>query len=879
MPLRRRLVQEVALGLESEQVGSLLSARAARWFPGRVEWLHNIPAAVVQQPTSETASDLLLALHNCDSSYDYRSIAEALASFAEKLPDLADELLGILKGPAEPVLMGAALHAFATGCSKHPALSSLLQAASEVPVKELRHVAILARFNQGERSDEIRDALVDCCREGEKLWPWDKDIVMALAIGWPHNPRLMEGALERIRGIGYPESWALEPAIEYLLRGCPGEDAVAQALAEQLTIEQRHYPQMQISEVYEALLSGFTNHPLLIPAAEEWLDKNAMTNHSPLDIAVIAKLGGTQKCRQALLDWLRRGESMPAWIISTLLEMSGNDDPEVHAVLVDYISDDHRCSWAVRWLPGIISESMELGIMLRNIVRDAHVFDSCSALKILVDKEGRDAPDLWPLVEARLTKDKGGHYWRLGHHTIMKIWPEKPMIRQLVKSTIFGKDILMSMLYEVYGNDSEIRPLLDSTMHVLHKDLRLEFTRAIEPLVRRGVQAAVAISSEFRNEPLGEARTVAARAYAYARIREGGDVQSLIAELNTDLIQFFLGDERQQAAIAALLESGRADLVAQQREDGRLLRFSIYSNTRINWEFVATVVEHWDSLVKTAPDIWERFDHSPVIATELAKAGKGAYALSQTQIFENAILTGKQLQVKQVQALIAMHGRSALLRDLFLSRLQFMASQKSMMVLERVAYTEMVSYLVDHFHKDEAVGQVILSLAKSSLISDVAFIALCQGWPDASPVVEATKNLPMLIEGREPVTAWLFASKANANLMAKYLMNYPNKLMHSYFGESRDGITAVRNRLQTDRECQNLVFTNLQNAADLKTKIVMAKLLAPSMRNDPEFQAWISDQLRDVRENCHTFCQLEFEVLENIYRPVEFALLEAVLTR
>ena len=51
--------------------------------------------------------------------------------------------------------------------------------------------------------------------------------------------------------------------------------------------------------------------------------------------------------------------------------------------------------------------------MLRNILRDAHVFDSCSALELLVDKEGRDAPDLWPLVETRLANDKGGHYWRL----------------------------------------------------------------------------------------------------------------------------------------------------------------------------------------------------------------------------------------------------------------------------------------------------------------------------------------------------------------------------------------------------------------------------------------------------------------------------------
>ena len=879
MRLRRALVQEVATGLESEQVAASLAARAARWFPGRVEWLHDVPTAAAKQPTAETVSDLQLALHNCDSSYEYRTIAEALASFAERYPDLADQMLGILRGPAEPELMGAALHALATGWPTHTALPSLLQAASAAPAKELRYVAILARFNQGERSPEVRDALVDFCHEGEWSWPWDKDIVTALATGWPHNPQLMSAALERVRGIGYPKSWAFKPAIEYLLRGCPGDDAVAKMLADQLAKEEHQYPILDISEVYEALLAGFTKHPLVVPAAEAWLERNAMTHHSPLDIAVIAKMGGTLTCRQALIDWLRQGKSLPAWIISTLLEMSGGDDPEVHAVLADYITDERRRSWAVRWLPDIVPEPKELGVMLRNILRDAHVFDSCSALELLVDKEGRDAPDLWPLIEAKLVNDKGGHYWRLGHHTILKIWPEHPLIRQLVKSTIYGERMPMSALYQAYGSDPEIRPLLDSTMHVLHKDLRVEFARAIEPLVRRGVPNAIAIAAEFRNEPNGEARTVAARAYAGARIREGSKLQDLIEALSADLTGFSLGGQRQQAAAAALLELGRADLLAQQQETNGPLRFSTYSDARHNWEFIATVVEYWEILAEAVPDIWERFDHSPIIATELAKAGKSAHALSQTQVFENAVRTGKQLQVEQVRALIALHGRSPLLRDLFLGRLQFMARKYSMMVLERAAYSAMASYLADHFHGDEAVGQVMLSVAKPSLIQDVAFIALCQGWPDAPPIVAATEKLPTLIEGNEPVTAWLFASKANAALMASYVVRYPDKLTKNHFGEARAGIAAVRNRLQSDQACRNLVFANLQNATELNTRIALAKLLAPSMRNDPAFRTWVSEQARDARENSHVICQLAFDVLANACKPVEFALLEAVLLR
>jgi hypothetical protein len=286
MPLRVALVREVAAGLQSEQVGSLVAARAARWFPGRLRWLHDVPAAAAKQPTSETVSDLWIALHNCDNSYDYRELAEALASFAKSSPGLEDKFLAILKKSAEPELMAAALHALATGWPTHPALSALLQAASAAPAQGLQRVAILTRFRQGERSPEVRDALAGFCREGQWHWPWEKEIVGALVTGWPRDPELKRGALERLRGIGYPKSWAPKPAIDYLLQGCPGDDDVADIVAEQLAFEDRSDRKFTIADVHEGLLKGFAKHPLVVPAAEAWLEKRAATDYWPLEVAV-----------------------------------------------------------------------------------------------------------------------------------------------------------------------------------------------------------------------------------------------------------------------------------------------------------------------------------------------------------------------------------------------------------------------------------------------------------------------------------------------------------------------------------------------------------------------------------------------------------------
>lgn len=878
MPLRRTLVREVAVGLESELIRSPLAARAARWFPGRVEWLHGIPEAAAKHPTTETVNDLRIALHNCSSDHEYRSIAEALASFAEGFPNLANEFIEILRGPAEPELMGAALYALATGWPDHAALPLVLQLASASEAKDLRQVAILARYNRGDHSDEIRNALEGFCREGEWLWPWEDEIMGALVARWPHNPHLMKGALERANGIQHSASWASKPAIVYLLRACPGDHSVVQMIADRMGQEGWKFHELDISHNHEALLAGFAKHPLLVAAAEAWLDRHAKFSYSPLEVSVIARLGGTLKCRDALLNCLRQGNSGSAWITSALLETWGRDDPEIQAVLAPYILDERQRSQALRLQPEIGTDSKELGVILRDRLLNNDVFDSCYALKALVEKEGRDTPDLWPLVESRLVNDPDNHYWKFGHRTLLKIWPEHALIRQFAKTNVYGEDISMPALFEAYSTDPDIRPLLDSTMQVLHEDLRLEFARAIEPLVRRCVSPAVTIASGFTNEPNGETRTVAARAYARACIRSEGGVQKMIELLSSDLTR---PPDREQAAVAAMLELGRADLLGRPREDGRPLEFSTHARWGQNWEFIEAVVEHWEQLVDAIPDVWERFGHSPIIATELARVGKGVLALGQTQRFESEVRTGKQLQAEQVQALITLHGSGAYLRELFLSRLQFMAEQKSMMDIERGAYAAMASYLAENFKADKAVGQVILSIANSgSLISDVGFIALCQGWPEAQPISAVTERLPaLIIEGPEPVTAWLFATKADAQLMARYLSSYPNKLYRDHYWDSRNGIDAIRSRLQSDQECRNLVFSDLQNATELNTRVALAKLLAPSMRNVPEFRTWISDQLRIAREDSSVVGQLAFDVIANLHRPLEFALLEPTLTQ
>ncbi|WP_145928668.1 NACHT domain-containing protein [Termitidicoccus mucosus] len=882
MPLRLSLVREIAAGLESEQIGPLVSSRTRRWFPGRQKWLHDIPAAVLKHPSPETISDLRIAFYNADSSYDFRKLAKALAACAPKAPKLADEFLGVLRSASEPELMASALHALATGWPDHPTLPELLQAASVSPSDELKYVGILTRFRRGERTNEIRDALFKFCRDGHWAYPWENEMIDALVTGWPREPDLKRKAIERVGGFGYPGTWATKPAIAYLLRAYPGDDEVARLIACELANDRKTYRPFNISDVHEPLLAGFKNHPLLAGPAEAWLASAENTRHSPMEVAVVAQLGGTVICRQALLDYLRRGDGLPAWIISTLEEMVGPADPEFRAVLTGYISNERRRSDAVRWLHLVVTDPKELGIMLRSVLAGNDVIDSHHALSTLVGLEGVEGPGIWTEVERQLENDEHGHYWRLGHRILIKYWPQHPRIRGLVLKSVYKEDISIDALYEVYGADPQIRPLLDATLRVLHEDLRTELVRAAEPLARRGVAPAIDLVAGFCDEPNAEARTVAARATARATVRTGKGIAELTQTLATDLsVRLFILDEQKQAAIVGLLELGRADLVIQQREDGRPLELSTYSGASHNWDYVAAIVENWETLAELAPDIWSRVKHSPVIATELAKAGKGAAAHNELASFELAVREGKQLEIEHVRALIALHGRSTLLRDLFVARLQWFVSghPTSMMEIESAAYHAMGTYVADHFHGDPALLPALRAVAGSTMISEVGLTALCRGWPEAPEIAGAITLLPQLLNGPEPLTAWLFSTRADSALMAKYVLGYPGKVRGDRFGETRQGLTVIRTRLQTDRTCRELILGELKGISDPAISVPLARLIAPVMQDEPEFRDWVAQRLGAARAAGQPIAPVAFDGLANRCKAIEHAFLEAVLTR
>ena len=882
MPIRMTLVREVVAGLESPHVAGLVAERLKRWFPGRKRWWHDYPLEVAARPDARTPDDLLIALSNADSPFVYRSVAEGLARCRQWQPTLEQQLLSLARQPAEAEFTAAVLHALATGWPEQPELDALLKDGSASPAKDLRRLSTLTRFKRGERTTEIRDALAESVRYGEHPWPWEKDIVDALITGWPNNAELKALALRSVNERYQKHLLAWDAAMHYLLRGCAGDDEVAALISRLLAPEGEHQDKLNLTELHVDLLEGFKTHPVVVAAARSWLDAHAVSTHNPLEVSVLATVAGPAGGPQHLIARLDAGEPMPNWIISTLVELSPPGDQDTAAALARYASDPQRRARGARNLPLLVPDPGELSRQLHQLLQSPDTWTSIPALEHLVRLEAGNLDDFWPEVKARLENDPHGFFWRFGHQILLNTWPQEQIIHKRAAETVFDEDISVTAIHGAYSGDAVIGPLLAQILPVLHSDLRLELARSLEPLAERGVAEAVAVLGGYRHESQPQARTIAARAYARALGASGQDLAPAMALFHSDLTNPpSYRDGREQAAAVGLLELGHPEMVLSCQWNGRPGNFSTHTSEGTNWDFIAGVVDHWESMAALEPNLWPRFEHSAEIASALAKAGKRGSASAQTEHFEKQLREGGQIDVSLVEALIALHGPSPVLRDLFLARLNRYRAVYgiSVMLVEMKAYHAIGDYLVEQFGSDALVAESMQVLAVSSLMSEVARIALCRRWPSSPQVALAAKNLPALRNGMEPVTAWIFATQGTAAEVADFLMQYPNKLKGDDFGFPYKGIQALRDRLRTDAECREAVFERLQRETNPDCVATIARLAGVSLRTDRQFRKWVSAQVAKSRGRPVSLAPMAFDGISHEQRPLEFSLLEALLAR
>ncbi len=586
MPLRKALLTEAVQGLDSEVLVNHVRNRLGKWFPGRQRSRFGLFQPLAEKPVTDTGKRLLVALINADSGGEKKEIAEAIAIGANGFSELGDELVAILTQPADDDLLAASLHAFVAGWPHHSTLPTLLLAASESCADSLCCVALIHRVKRGDTSSEVKNGLIQFCRRNNRMYWWTGEVIEAIIEGWPADQELRTIALESAQTRGMPPKWDDRIALRYLIKAFPGDNDVAEIIANILRKEEHLSSAFDdMHRGWEPVLEGFKTHSSIVPAAEAWLQKHGINGYDVVSIAQVAMLARTPVCKQVLIQRLQNGERSPQWIVQALYDLAGPNDSETKKAMLSYISEEKYIGFAANFLPQVISDRDQCRKRLLQLLDTASGFDISHILKGLDELGYLNSSEAIVIVERRMREDDPRRFW---HHAKCLLWErlsQHPLVRQGALKELEEEFSLLSVVAIAYAADSDIRQQLENLMEPLHKDLRLVLAQSLRSFALREDSFARDLLALYTQEWDGEIRTAAAYAYYRAIEKRGLESESYIAQLREEIAAVGLGDGIQQASVAGLLALKKPDVLMDLilKPDGpSIRRLTTYGGSRVN---------------------------------------------------------------------------------------------------------------------------------------------------------------------------------------------------------------------------------------------------------------------------------------------------------
>jgi len=878
MPLRKALLLEAVQGLDSEVLGSHVRNRLRKWFPGRQSHRFGLFRPLAEAPVAGTGRRLLVALINGDEK---REIAEAIAVGASVWPELAEKLAGILTQPADDDLLGAALHALAVGWPDHPRLSSLLLAASGSRTDSLRCIALIHRVKQGDTSAGVKQSLMQFCRARTRAYSWTGDVLRALEEGWPGDKELRTIALSSAQNRRMPTEMDDRLALRHLVKAFPGDNDVAEIIADILKEEDRlRFTFDAMSEGWDALLEGFKSHPVIIPAAEAWLQKHGIGGHDVVGIAQVAMLARTRPCKQILIDRLKDKDLFPAWIFHALLDLAGPDDPESREALLSFISDEKHTGSVANYLPKLIHDRADCRDRLLHLLETAHGFDVAHILEGL-DKLGcLDSPEVIAIVEKRLQEDEEGRFWPQAKGCLWAGLPQLPLVRQGALKELATEHSFLSAVVSAYATDEDFRPRLEELMEPLHEDLRLILVQSLKSFALREDSFARDLLALYTREWDGEVRTVAAHTYHTALKKRGCECEDRVVQLSRELTNRGLERATQQAALAGLLALGKMESILEQ-ESSNVPTLTTDSRSGRNWEFIRVVEQNWEYLLETCGDTtWKIFGDWEVFAWHLAQTGKKRLATTVPAPLINEARQHAHENIDAFWALSVLEEGQETFREFCLNLYRRMYRSKDRKQIswgytEEEVWIEAAHYLARYHADDEELGAELENIAQNSRRRIGPVIALCRGWPQAEIIQKIWKDCSDRPLRSDPETAWVVNVKAKTAQFVKYTRSLVAGLKNDRsWSFPRETISAVRNRLLRDTEAQQMLLKSLEGSDSSDIIVSLSRLLSTVMRDHQAIRDWANHRIVELR-NEGTIQPFGYDMLSGRIQPVEFSIMGA----
>jgi hypothetical protein len=637
------------------------------------------------------------------------------------------------------------------------------------------------------------------------------------------------------------------------------------------------------------IVSGFKGHKIVVPAAEEWLQKHISDGWNDFEIAHVAKLIRSEKCKQLLIVRLKEGKSTPQWIISTLVEIWGSNDPEIRGSVMPLLVDENRVGAFADFLPDFFEKNDCLERLI-SLLEKVKGFEVHHVLEGIEKLGGATDGKLLAVIEKRMSNDWDGLFWYGAKSYLLKYCSENTLVRNRALKELTEPEPSIGAIVKAYSRDSEFQQLFNALIQTLDDDLRLTLVQSVRKFMLRDDSFARRILNNYSREYDGETRTAAAIGY-YTSVQKLSDSRDAdVARLLSELHETGPGyQEKSQAAIAGLLVLGEIQkLVEALTKDGKKgLTISVNVREGNNWELIQLIIDKWDLLVSfSGGAIWSVFRNWDVLIWRLAQARKRRLALTIPDSIISEYEHQASFDVDVFKALSVLRDNQQSFKDYcitLISKLRRNPNQTSVNWghNEVPVWFEAARYLAVHYGGEKALGLLLEEIATNSHEPSPAIIALCIGWPNSSflETIWISRTSEKLND--DPGTAWIVSIKSSPTQFADYVLALPETLFSSSGGSfwkfPTETVRAVRHRLTTDIEAQQIIIKKSQESFDNNVIALACRLFEMIAADKRTLHGWASNRVEAFNKQ-GKFQPLGFDIMYGRVRPIEFCLLEACLT-
>lgn len=873
MPLREALLSKCLAAPQASNVYSLLIDRLKLWtpMPQALQWGSGLCEALELWPENSGAEETLWRLVNHEETTVQLSAAQSLARRCKGDQSWKARFKDRLNEPLDSESLGVCLVGLGIGWTRDDDVAPIFDEGIK---SKSPHVVVASAFAlvlAGRQNAETKRQLL---AHSNRIW-FSEIVIQTVIKGWPGDTEIRDLALDRITDRHHRRAlFSNDAAWRIVTEGYPGNQEVAKRLAEHLLKEHGYFSH---SVNRSSLIKGFSGHPDIVGAAEQWLKQKDRLD--TFDSSPIAALARTGEAKKMLIDWTLTRKNIGFHAAECLVEAWGSEDPDVASTLEQALQNEDLIDVLAVVLAKTTKDNSKIRSALLNAFKSSkeHLRSDflLRALKLL----RTDGPDneVVDVALARIRPDDSGllsDKWA-ARDLIDGFW-DHPRVRELALSRTEIYDREWGLIASVYRHDPEVRSLVLKQCRCLPERLRLAI--AVHCRQRAAYDSQVReIASGFTREYDCDVRVLGAIAVAETSMSLGEDHSKLADYFQKEVVA--LGpdyEKRHETGIAGLIaleELSRIEGCKRLGKDTVAIHFEhSYNGHPVlpaymvrRWEYVESVLREklWDSFFT---------DHDlDTLRTASLSVGRRDLAAQIASVLQSRSNSAQpSLEILAIQQSPGWIDACLSVMGLF--------PEDSPKASISVADAEEASHLIArHAAGDKKVQERLESLVSAG--SDWASHAvqtLARGWP-SSPILRSIwENANSNRLKDHHIAGWLMCCFASPGDLVSWLRQW---LSASAEDEHRWNFSG--DRWFIIRRCFNdeAVATELLKVLSANPTMNECASLPWLIRSstldkaETELQLWAERRL-----SAETWAEFGFDMFKGQIVPLKTSLLEIVMT-